>query len=393
LRNPNPATGLLVLEDGSAFEGEAVVAGTRFGEVVFNTSMTGYQEVLTDPSYRGQIVVMTQPHIGNYGTSAAVAESARPWVEGFIARQFTARPSNHGSGEGLVQYLRRSSVPALHGIDTRALVRRLRERGALRGVVTSERSDAAALTAELADFPTMTGRALVDEVTTAAAYEVPAAGPEEAGPGAGVPPAAAVLMPGCHLAVYDFGVKQNILRSLARRGARLTVLPARTPAADCLALGVDGVVLSNGPGDPEPLVEMIETVRQLLAAGTPLLGICLGHQLLGLALGGETFKLKFGHHGGNQPVRDLPTGKVAITSQNHGFAVRAESLPPSCAVTQVNLNDGTVEGFDVAGRPVYSVQYHPEAAPGPHDAAGLFDRFLQAVQAVAPLPSPPPRRS
>jgi carbamoyl-phosphate synthase small subunit len=370
-RSSTPSSGLLVLEDGSVFEGEAVAAGTRFGEVVFNTSMTGYQEVLTDPSYRGQIVVMTQPHIGNYGTSAEVAESARPWVEGFIARQFTARPSNHGSGEGLLQYLRRAAVPALHGIDTRALVRRLRERGALRGVLTSERSDVAALTAELADFPTMAGRALVDEVTTAAAYEVPAASPV----------AAAAR---CHLAVYDFGVKSNILRLLARRGARLTVLPARTPAADCLALGVDGVVLSNGPGDPEPLVEVVETVRELLAAGTPLLGICLGHQLLGLALGGETFKLKFGHHGGNQPVRDLPTGKVAITSQNHGFAVRPESLPPSCAVTQVNLNDGTVEGFDVAGRPVFSVQYHPEAAPGPHDAAGLFDRFLQAVGPADP---------
>jgi carbamoyl-phosphate synthase small subunit len=372
MRHGPASSGLLVVEDGTVFEGEAVSAGTRFGEVVFNTSMTGYQEVLTDPSYRGQIVVMTQPHIGNYGTNQDVAESARPWVEGFVARQFTARPSSHDSGEGLVQYLRRAAVPALHGIDTRALVRRLRERGALRGVVTSERSDAAALTAELADFPLMTGRALVDEVTTAAAYEVPAGG-AEAAPGRR-----------CHLAVYDFGVKTNILRSLARRGARLSVLPARTSASDCLALGVDGVVLSNGPGDPEPLVGIVETVRELLASGTPLLGICLGHQLLGLALGGETFKLKFGHHGGNQPVRELATGRVAITSQNHGFAVRPESLPPSCAVTQLNLNDGTVEGFDVAGRPVYSVQYHPEAAPGPHDSVGLFDRFLRAVAAGAP---------
>jgi carbamoyl-phosphate synthase small subunit len=386
------ASGLLVLEDGTVFEGEAVSAGTRFGEVVFNTSMTGYQEVLTDPSYRGQIVVMTQPHIGNYGTSQDTAESARPWVEGFIARQFTARPSSHESGEGLVQYLRRAAVPALHGIDTRALVRRLRERGALRGVVTSERSDAAALTAELADFPLMTGRALVDEVTTAAAYEVPAAGAGDGGGAAAGPdPAAAAGRLPCHLAVYDFGVKSNILRSLARRGARLTVLPARTPAGDCLALGVDGVVLSNGPGDPEPLAGIIETVRELLASGTPLLGICLGHQLLGLALGGETFKLKFGHHGGNQPVREVATGKVAITSQNHGFAVRPESLPPSCAVTQLNLNDGTVEGFDVAGRPVFSVQYHPEAAPGPHDSVGLFDRFLREVAGRSPAATARPR--
>jgi len=358
------ASALLLLEDGSVFEGEAVAPGTRFGEVVFNTSMTGYQEVLTDPSYRGQIVVMTQPHIGNYGVGPEAAESGRPWAEGFIARQFTARPSGTASDEGLVPYLRRHGVPALHGIDTRALVRRLRERGALRGVVTSERSDIAGLTAELADFPTMEGRALVDEVTCAARHEV------------------AVLegvAEQCHLAVYDFGIKTNILRELAGRGARLTVFPARTPASEVLALGADGVVLSNGPGDPEPLTGIIDNVRGLLAADVPVLGICLGHQLLGLALGAKTFKLKFGHHGGNQPVRDAMTGKVAITSQNHGFAVRPETLPAGCTVTQVNLNDGTVEGFAIAGKPVHSVQYHPEAAPGPHDASGLFDRFLAAI--------------
>jgi carbamoyl-phosphate synthase small subunit len=354
--------GLLLLEDGTVFTGEAVSPGTRFGEVVFNTSMTGYQEVLTDPSYRGQIVVMTQPHIGNYGTTPEVAESGHPWVEGFIARQFTVRPSGHAGDEGLISYLVRFGVPALQGIDTRALVRRLRERGALRGVLTSERSDVDRLAAELADFPAMAGRALVDEVTCAAAYEIPAEGQERR-----------------HLAVYDFGVKANILRSLAERGARLTVLPARTPAAEVLALPVDGVVLSNGPGDPEPLTGIIANVRELLAARVPVFGICLGHQLLGLALGGRTYKLKFGHHGGNQPVRDVTTGKVAITSQNHGFAVDPESLPASCAVTQVNLNDGTVEGFAVSGRPVWSVQYHPEAAPGPHEAAVLFDRFLEAA--------------
>jgi carbamoyl-phosphate synthase small subunit len=355
---------LLLLEDGSVFEGEAVSPGTRFGEVVFNTSMTGYQEVLTDPSYRGQIVVMTQPHIGNYGTTPEVAESRKPWVEGFIARQFTTRPSGHAGDESLVSYLRRFGVPALQGIDTRALVRRLREHGALRGVLTSERTDLDGLAAELAAFPVMTGRALVDEVTCAAPYEVPAVGEER-----------------CHLAVYDFGTKDNILRELTRRGARLTVLPARTPAAECLALGADGVVLSNGPGDPEPLASIIGAVRDLVAAEVPMFGICLGHQLLGLALGGQTFKLKFGHHGGNQPVRDLTTGRVAITSQNHGFAVRPDSLPPECEVTQVNLNDGTVEGFAVSGRPVFSVQYHPEAAPGPHDASGLFDRFLDHAAA------------
>jgi carbamoyl-phosphate synthase small subunit len=372
LLNRNPTPGLLLLEDGSVFEGEAVIAGpagpagTRFGEVVFNTSMTGYQEVLTDPSYRGQIVVMTQPHIGNYGTAPELAESGKPWVEGFLARRFTSIPSGLHREEGLVAYLRRYGVPAMDGLDTRALVRRLRERGAMRGVLTSERSDVDRLAAELADFPTMTGRALVDEVTAAERYEL-------------APDSSTEKSPRCHLAVYDFGVKRNILRSLTARGARLTVLPARTPASDCLALGVDGVILSNGPGDPEPLTGIIETVRELVDSGIPIFGICLGHQLLGLALGGTTFKLGFGHHGGNQPVHDLRTGKVAITSQNHGFAVAPDSLPASCRVTEVNLNDGTVEGFDVAGKPIFSVQYHPEAAPGPHDASPLFDRFLATV--------------
>ena len=354
-----PSEALLLLEDGSLFRGEAVSPGTRFGEVVFNTSMTGYQEILTEPSYRGQIVVMTQPHMGNYGTGDLLAESRRPWVEAFVARNFTAHPSGHPGGEALPAWLRRHGVPAMAGIDTRALVRRLRHRGALRGVLTSERSDVRALAAELADFPAMTGRALVEEVSCEAPWVVPAEGEEE-----------------LRLAVYDFGVKENILRSLARRGARLTVLPASTPAATALQAGPDGVVLSNGPGDPQPLAGIVDNVRQILEARRPLLGICLGHQLVGLALGGATFKLKFGHHGGNQPVRRVDDGRVAITSQNHGFAVDAESLPEGVRASELNLNDGTVEALELAGRPVLSVQYHPEAAPGPHDAAPLFDRFL-----------------
>jgi carbamoyl-phosphate synthase small subunit len=357
---------LLVLEDGSVFEGRAVARGTRFGEVVFNTAMSGYQEVLTDPSYRGQIVVMTQPHIGNYGMNRASAESGRIWVEGFVARQFTGQPSNFASEGGLVADLQAAGVPALDGIDTRALVRKLRDRGALRGVLTSERSDVAGLLAEVRDFPVMTGRALVDEVTCAAPHELGAdAGVEER----------------CHLAVYDFGIKTNILRSLTARGARLTVVPARTPAAVVRALDIDGIVLSNGPGDPEPLVDVIAAVRELTDAGLPTFGICLGHQLLGLAMGGRTFKLKFGHHGGNQPVVDLATRAVTITSQNHGFAVDPDSLPAGCVATEINLNDGTVEAFGVAGRPILSVQYHPEAAPGPHDASPLFGRFLSLVAA------------
>ncbi|HEX4951910.1 MAG TPA: glutamine-hydrolyzing carbamoyl-phosphate synthase small subunit [Thermoanaerobaculia bacterium] len=358
---------LLVLEDGSVFPGRAVSPGTRFAEVVFNTSMTGYQEILTDPSYRGQIVVMTQPHIGNYGVAAQVAESSRIWVEGFVARAFTARPSGVGWEEGLLTYLKREKVPAIDGIDTRALVRHLRQHGALRGVVTTERSQVDALVAELADFPTMAGRALVDEVTSSEVYTVPALEEERA-----------------HLAVYDFGVKTNILRSLALRGARLTVLPAHTSAATCLGLDVDGVVLSNGPGDPEPLEGIIDTVRTLVASDLPVFGICLGHQLLGLALGARTFKLKFGHHGGNQPVKDLTTGRIAITSQNHGFAVDPATLPASCRPSHLNLNDGTLEGFEIAGKPVSAAQYHPEAAPGPHDASPLFDRFLAQVRHGVP---------
>ena len=358
-------SGRLILEDGAVFHGEALVEGSRFAEIVFNTSMTGYQEILTDPSYHGQIVIMTQPHIGNYGVYDGAAESHRVWVEGFVAREFTSRRSGLGDTD-LGAYLQANGVPTLAGIDTRAAVRRLRDFGAMRGMITScERPDAE-LIEEVRQQPTMEGRALVDEVTCEAPYEMEAEGEEK-----------------YRLAVYDFGVKQNILRSLVRHGARVTVLPARTPASECLAMGVDGVVLSNGPGDPAPLREIVREVRELVEARVPVFGICLGHQLLGLALGGKTFKLKFGHHGGNQPVRDEETGQISITSQNHGFALSADSLPDDCRVAAVNLNDGTVEAFKADGRPIFSVQYHPEAAPGPHDAARLFGEFLEVCDREA----------
>ncbi len=359
--------GLLLLEDGTVFTGFARVPGTAFGEAVFNTSMTGYQEILTDPSYRRQIVVMTLPHIGNYGTSRRASESRRPWVEAFVCRRFTRRASGWGSEQDLLDYLESHGIPALDGLDSRAVVRHLRTHGAMRAVVSSAVDELDRLRAELAAQPAMAGLALVDEVTS----ERPVV----------VEPSSGVAR--FHVALYDFGAKASIAEQLVEYGARVTIVPARTTAKTILELGVDGVMLSNGPGDPQPLTEIIAEVRQLVDSGLPLFGICLGHQLLALALGGSTYKLKFGHHGGNQPVRDLDSGKIAITSQNHGFAVESDSLPTSCRVTHLNLNDNTVEGLALEGRPVFSVQYHPEAAPGPHDSRDLFGRFLGSLRPAA----------
>lgn len=368
MQTPELREGLLMLEDGTLFKGLCHSPGTAFGEVVFNTSMTGYQEILTDPSYRRQIVVMTQPHIGNYGTGDRMAESDRPWAEGFIARRFTEQASNHGSEADMPGYLRRHKVPALSAIDTRALVRRLRDHGAMRGVITDQTSDQELerLKEELMSQPTMVGRALVQEVTRRNAEVLE---PLDSGTLGWTP----------HIGMLDFGAKGSIAEQLRLRGARVTLLPADTSAEACLEGDYDGFMLSNGPGDPEPLGSIIETVRALVESNKPMFGICLGHQLLALALGGVTYKLKFGHHGGNQPVQDLETGQVTITSQNHGFAVDPESLPDHVRITHLNLNDQTVEGLAINGRPVFSVQYHPEAAPGPHDAYYLFDRFLDSI--------------
>jgi carbamoyl-phosphate synthase small subunit len=370
---------VLALEDGTWFRGTAVGAqGEARGEVVFNTSMTGYQEVLTDPSYAGQIVTMTAPEIGNYGVSDEDTESQAVQVAGFIMRESSPIASNWRAGSTLRDYLVRHGIVAIANIDTRALTRKLRSAGVMRGVIVTGQADPLELVERARGLPQMEGSDLVREVTCPEPYVWRAASLEEAGE-FGVPPerrAARTL----RIAAYDFGIKHNILRRLTLHNCDVHVFPATAPPDALLAVDPDGVFLSNGPGDPAALPYAIAHVREVIARDVPTFGICLGHQVMGLALGARTFKLKFGHRGANHPVKFLETGKVEITSQNHGFAVDPDSLPSDTRVTHLNLYDNTVEGLRHTTHPAFSVQYHPEASPGPHDADYLFRQFLDEIE-------------
>jgi carbamoyl-phosphate synthase small subunit len=374
---------ILALEDGTWYKGvSAGAAGEARGEVVFNTSMTGYQEVLTDPSYAGQIVTMTAPQIGNYGVAPGDAESQRPHVAGFVMREASPVASNWRAEGSLRDYLVRHHIVAIADIDTRALTRVLRSAGVMRGVIATGQADPAELVEKARRIPKMEGADLVTEVTTERPFEwrerAAAAGETDHAEFGITPQRRASRR--LRVAAYDFGIKYNILRRLDAYGCDVHVFPATAPASDLLAIDPDGIFLSNGPGDPAALGYAIANVRQLVQAERPLFGICLGHQILGLAVGGQTFKLKFGHRGANHPVKELGSGKVEITSQNHGFAVDPGSLPADVSVTHLNLYDGTVEGFKHTTKPVFSVQYHPEASPGPHDADYLFRQFLESME-------------
>jgi carbamoyl-phosphate synthase small subunit len=376
---------LLALADGTVFEGVSFGAdGEASGEIVFNTSMTGYEEILTDPSYCGQLVAMTYPEIGNVGINEEDVESWKPFVQGFIVKEYWERPSNWRAQQSLGAYLRTHGIPGIQGIDTRALVRHIRTHGAQAGVISTVDLDPAGLAAKAQALPGLIGRDLVKEVTCKAPYDwyeglwkldggyekQPRKRPRSkaAARGAKVPLVVA----------YDFGIKRNILRNLVGMGCRVRVVPATTSAQEALALNPEGIFLSNGPGDPD--VGPYAGIVRGLIGKNPIFGICLGHQILGLALGGSTYKLKFGHHGGNQPVMDLTTQKVEITAQNHGFAVDVESLRGRAQLTHVNLNDRTVEGLAHEALPIFSVQYHPESSPGPHDANYLFKRFVKMME-------------
>jgi carbamoyl-phosphate synthase small subunit len=369
----------LALENGIWYEGDAAGApGQTGGEVVFNTSMTGYQEVLTDPSYAGQIVTMTAPEMGNYGTSVDDTESRGTQVAGFIVREESPIASNWRSDTTLRDYLVRNNIVAISNIDTRALTRVLRSAGVMRGIIATGEVDPRALVDQAQALPCMEGSDLVLGVTCESAFDwapaTPLADEEFA------PPTERTGRRTLRVAAYDFGMKWNILRRFTAYGCDVRVFPATAPASALLAAGPDGVFLSNGPGDPAVLSYAIANAKHLVDSDVPVFGICLGHQVLSLAMGGDTYKLKFGHRGGNHPVKDLATGKVEITSQNHGFAVDPESLPPDVRVTHVNLYDGTVEGLRHEKKPVFCVQYHPEASPGPHDADYLFKQFVDAME-------------
>ncbi len=381
---------ILALADGQYYEGISFGAeGEVMGEVVFNTSMTGYQEILTDPSYEGQLVAMTYPEIGNVGVNAEDAESARPFTKGFIVKRYTPSPSNWRATQPLHEYMREHGIVGIQGIDTRALVHHLRDHGSQEGIISSQSSDPAALVAKAKASPGLVGRDLVRDVTCGEVYDWNE-GMWELGTGykkrdpirekgkGSRSKNGSFRTPLYSIVAYDFGIKQNILRNLAEAGCRVKVVPAATAAEEVLAMNPDGIFLSNGPGDPDAVPYAKENVQKLLGK-KPIFGICLGHQIMGLALGGKTYKLKFGHHGGNQPVMDLTTRKVEITAQNHGFAVDADSLKGAAEVTHLNLNDNTVEGLCHRELPIFSVQYHPESSPGPHDANYLFRRFTDLM--------------
>ncbi len=368
---------VLVLEDGTTFRGRALGAvGSDVGEVCFNTSMTGYQEIMTDPSYAGQIVTMTYTQIGNVGINPEDMEAERPRIRGFVIKESSRMPSNWRQREDLDSFLKRCGIPAIEGIDTRRLVRLLRDRGSQRGVIASGDPDPGPLVERARAWPGLQGMNLTNEVTCAEPY----VWQEGLWRLEGGHPLLADDAGRNHVVVMDFGVKRNILRSLAQTGCRLTVVPGTTSAEAILAYGPDGVFFSNGPGDPDAVTEGIQTIRDLLDQDLPLFGICLGHQMLALALGGRTEKLKFGHRGGNHPVQNLATGQVEVTSQNHGFVVIEDALPPDVRVTHRSLFDGSVEGISLEGRPVFSVQYHPEASPGPHDSHYLFRQFVDLLR-------------
>ena len=355
---------ILVLEDGRTFKGSSFGAdGEIFGELVFNTSMTGYQEILTDPSYSGQIVCMTYPMIGNYGVNSEDVESRRPWVEGFIVKELSPVTSNWRATESLDDYLRKNRVVGLQGIDTRALVRHIRDKGVMRAAISTVELDENRLLSRVLETPTMENRELASSVSVGERYEYPAEGKEK-----------------FLVIAFDFGVKTNSLREFSKFGCKTIVVPSDTSADEVLKLDPDGIFLSNGPGDPATMSSVIEEVKKLIDSGRPIFGICLGHQLLGQAFGGTTYKMKFGHRGGNQPIKDLTTGKIEITSHNHGFAVDANSLPSDVEVTHINLNDNTVAGLRHKSLPIFCVQYHPESAPGPHDSEYLFERFIGLME-------------